>query len=417
MAAALLRRSAAIWVPPHSVGERALAAEPSFVVMLPAPESRGGVRWARTSLEAMPSVKSAVLIFDARDVTLIAAKVPPLSGARLQRALPNLVEDSLLQDAHACAFALGPRLGDDRRMVAVIDRGWLEFVVGAVGRRGVRVAAAWPAQLVLPVEPGRWAIGCVHDGLALRTGEASGFGWSASVDQASRAEALVAAAEAGMQSEGRPNAVAVYAEQPEWKASVEEAAKRIGVPISFSGLSAPQPASVDLLSAMQRGAGRRWLASFDWRSWRLPLALAAGCLAAWLIGLNLQWGQLARERTQLRAQMEQIFRQAFPKAQVVVDPLLQMQRQVADLRLNTGQSGPDDFLPMLARFSLALGPRANDALAGLEYRGGKLRVRFRGEFLDAPKARENLRAALQQRGLKVDFEGEGEAVAVVSLQT
>jgi len=101
----------------------------------------------------------------------------------------------------------------------------------------------------------------------------------------------------------------------------------------------------------------------------------------------------------------------------VVDPLLQMQRQVADLRLNTGHSGPDDFLPLLARFSLALGPRGNDALAALEYRGGKLRARFRAEFLDGAAARDSLRAALRQRGLKVDFEGEGESLAVVSLQT
>ncbi|HWS76628.1 MAG TPA: GspL/Epsl periplasmic domain-containing protein, partial [Quisquiliibacterium sp.] len=60
--------------------------------------------------------------------------------------------------------------------------------------------------------------------------------------------------------------------------------------------------------------------------------------------------------------MEQVFRDTFPSTQVVVDPLLQMQRQVAALRLSTGQSGPDDFLPMLARFAEALGPRATDGV-------------------------------------------------------
>jgi general secretion pathway protein L len=115
--------------------------------------------------------------------------------------------------------------------------------------------------------------------------------------------------------------------------------------------------------------------------------------------------------------MERSFRQTFPNAQVVVDPLLQMQRQVSDLRLRAGQSGPDDFLPLLARFAGALGPRANDALAALEYRDGKLRARFRADFLEGPAARESLRAALRQRGLQLEFEGEGDALAVVSLQT
>ncbi len=417
MATTLLKRTAAIWVPPHSVGERALVAEASLVVMLPAPESSGGVGWARASLEALPAVKSAVLIFDARDVTLMPVKLPPLSGARLARALPNLVEDALLQDAQGCAYALGPRLPDERRLVAVIDRSWLEFVVGAIERRGVRVTAAWPAQLVLPVAEGAWSIACVQDGLAIRTGEFDGFGWTASKDADFRTEALVAAAEAGTQVAGRPQSIAAFAEDRSWQKSVERAEQQIGVPIVLSGLPQPQPAPLDLLSARQGSASGRWFSSVDWRAWRLPAALAAGCVFAWLIGLNLHWAQLARERAQLRAQMELTFRQAFPNAQVVVDPVLQMQRQVSDLRLRAGQSGPDDFLPMIARFAGALGPRANDALASLEYRDGKLRARFQQNFFDGPGARETLRAAFRQRGLNLQFEGEGDAIALVSLQT
>ena len=416
MATTLLKRAGVIWAPPRSIGERALAAEPSLVAMLPAPASSGGVRWARVSLEALPAIKSAVLIFDARDVTLMPVKLPPLSGTRLARALPNLVEDALLQDAHGCAFALGPRLPDDRRLVAIIDRSWLEFVVGAIERRGVRVSAAWPAQLVLPVSPDAWSIACVHDGLAVRTGQFDGFGWSASQDADVRAEALVSAFEAGTQVAGRPQSIAAYAEAREWRKSVEIAEQRIGVPIVFSGLAEPQAAPVDLLGARQGSASGRWFSSVDWRAWRLPVALATACLVAWLIGLNLHWAQLARERAQLRAQMELTFRQAFPSAKVVVDPVLQMQRQVSDLRLRAGQSGPDDFLPMVARVAGVLGPRANDALAALEYRDGKLRARFRPDFFDGPAAREALRAVFRQRGLSLQFEGEGDAIAVVSLQ-
>ena len=417
MATALLRRTAAIWVPPRSVGERALAAEPSLVAMLPGTREGAGERWSRVSLEALPAMKSAVLVFDARDVTLLPVKLPPLSGTRLARALPNLVEDALLQDAHGCAFALGPSLGDAGRLVAVIDRSWLEFVVGAIERRGVRVTAAWPAQLALPVSPGAWSVACVHDGLAVRTGEFDGFGWSASGEAESRTEALVSAFEAGAQAREKPQSIAAFAEEPGWRGSVEAAAQRVGVPVAFSGMVAPRQAPIDLLAVRQGTSSGRWLSSVDWRAWRVPAALAAACVLAWLIGLNLQWGQLARERAQLRAQMERTFRQAFPNAQVVVDPLLQMQRQVSDLRLRAGQSGPDDFLPLLARFSGALGPRANDAVATLEYRDGKLRARFRPDFIDGAAARESLRAAFRQRGLKLEFEGEGNALAVVSLLT
>ena len=146
----------------------------------------------RVSLDALPVLKTATLIFDARDVNLLQAVVPALSGARLQQALPNIVEEALLQDPQSCAFAVGPRVGNEgRRLVAAIDSGWLEFVIGAFERRGVVVQAAWPAQLALPVGADRTALACLNDGLVLRTGTVDGIGWGASSDPDFRAEAIV----------------------------------------------------------------------------------------------------------------------------------------------------------------------------------------------------------------------------------
>lgn len=409
MAATILKRSAVVWVPPRSIGERALASEPSLVLALPG--SEGGA--TRTSLEALPELRSAVLLFDARDVTLLPAMLPPLSGARLARAIPNIVEDFLLQDAQACAFALGPTLADGRRLLAVVDRGWLEFVVGAFERRGVRVTAAWPAQLALPMREDRWSVASVQGGLAVRTGEAEGFGWTASEDPALGVEALCAAVEAAAPPGVRPGGVDVFADAPAWQEAAAQAAGRLGLPVDCSPLPLPEPAPVDLLSARQGSAGSRWLAGVDWRAWRLPAALAAACVVAFLAGLNLHWASLSRERTELRAEMERMFREAFPSAQVVVDPLLQMQRQVSELRLTTGQSGPDDFLPLVTRFSEALGPRAVDAVASLEYREGRLQVRLREGFLAGPSAEQGLRAACRQRGLKLELDARQPSTVIV----
>lgn len=413
MAATILKRSAVVWVPPRSIGERALATEPSLLVALPG--SAGGAN--RTSFEALPELRSVALVFDARDVTLLPATLPPLSGARLARAIPNLVEDSLLQDAQSCAFALGPRLADGRRLLAVVDRSWLEFVVGAFERRGVRVTAAWPAQLALPLDTDRWSIACVHGGLAVRTGEHEGFGWTASDDAGQAAEALVSAVDAGVQGGARPAAVDVFADGAGWQEATALAAARLSVPMQSAPLPVPVAAPVDLLSARQGSAGSRWLAGIDWRAWRWPAALALACALVFLAGLNLHWASLSRERTELRAQMERMFREAFPSAQVVVDPVLQMQRQVGELRLTTGQSGPADFLPLVTRFSEALGPRAVDAVASLEYRDGRLTVRLREGFLSGPAAEQGLRAACSQRGLALEIDARQPSTVVVGPRT
>src|SRR5690606_20900511 len=166
----------------------------------------------------------------------------------------------------------------------------------------------------------------------------------------------------------------------------------------------PLVAPLDLLSARAGTAARRWLSDVDWRAWRVPAAVAAATVIVALVGLNLHWAVLANESDQLRARIEQRYRDAFPGAQVIVDPMLQMQRQVASLRARAGQSGPDDFVPLLARFSQALGAQAIDAMVAAEFREGRLRVRFQPGFFEGRAARDALVRSGQQLGLSVSFD-------------
>lgn len=447
MAAQVLKRGqAVVWVPPRSVGERQFAGAPVLLAMLPAAVSEqvggaasaaghpvtvfgsaSGARYVRVSLDALPALKQVTLVFDARDVNLLRVTVPPLSPARLQQALPNLVEDLLLQDAQACAYATGPRENNDtqQRLVAAIDRAWLEFVVGAFERRGIRVQAAWPAQLALPVGAGQAALACLHDGVALRTQPNDGIGWSAGADAEARTEAIVCALDAigasapasapAAGAAGSRRRIAVFVEDGSWQAPVLKAAARAGVDVDVRALAFPLAAAVDLLSARSGTAARRWLADVDWRAWRLPAAAAAASVVVALIGSNLHWALLAKEADRLRAGIEQRYRDAFPGARVIVDPMLQMQRQVAGLRARAGQSGPDDFVPLLARFSQALGGQAIDAMASVEFREGRLRVRFQPGFFESRAARDALVRAGQQLGLSVRFDAEREPTAAVAL--
>jgi hypothetical protein len=114
--------------------------------------------------------------------------------------------------------------------------------------------------------------------------------------------------------------------------------------------------------------------------------------------------------------MESTFRSTFPGTQVVVDPVLQMTRQVTALRSRSGQSGPDDFLPLLGRLGEALGPAGTDALAAMEFRDGRLKVRFRPDRVDGRAAREQLRQACTRAGLKLEFDNDREPTATVGLQ-
>jgi len=423
MAAAALKHGI-VWLPSRGVGERALVGEPVLQALMP--RAPAGAVPQRCSLESLPRMRSAVLVLNPRDVSLIRVSLPPLSPSRLTRALPNLLEEQLLQDPAACALVPGPALAGGQREVAVVDRAWLEFVLGAFERRGIRVAAAWPAQQVLPLAPGRATLGCLPDALALRMGPQASLGWAAGEGAAARLESMAAllraagwrdAAGAGdtetAQASTLPKDIDLIGFPDEDLAALSAVAAAFGVGLRAAPWALDPAGAIDLSLGRAGSSGGRWLARIDWRAWRLPAALGLAAALVGIAGLNLHWAQLSRERAGLRAAMESSFRQAFPSAQVVVDPLLQMRRQVAELRQSAGQSGPEDFLPLIARFSRLTAPAAVGTPASVEYRDGQLTVRWSAGAPDAP-ARERLIAEGARAGLRVRFEGDALAIIAVA---
>lgn len=133
------------------------------------------------------------------------------------------------------------------------------------------------------------------------------------------------------------------------------------------------------------------------RAWRLPLALACGVLLVQLIGMNVHWLMLRKERDRLEAAQLQALKSAFPQIPVVIDPPLQMRRQVEQLRLASGRNTPDDFLPLADRFAGAARGLAPDALQALEYRGRTMYVTLKpGTDTNA------LRNSVRQAGLQME---------------
>jgi general secretion pathway protein L len=172
---------------------------------------------------------------------------------------------------------------------------------------------------------------------------------------------------------------------------------------------------IDLLDSRRGRGALQWLSERDWRAWRPALALASVSGLIALVGLNLQAWQMRAERDTLRVAIENRFRQSFPTASVMVDPVLQMQRQVAQLRTAAGQQAGDDFLPLISRFAQILGNQAADAVASIDYREGRLRVRFRGALAESRATREALVEAGRRMGLRVQLDAEREPGALVSL--
>lgn len=369
-------------------------------------------RAGRAALALLPQAATTVLIVAARDLLMLEQALPPLKGPRLKQALPNIIEDQLIQDPQGCHIAVDPAaLDGGRRVLAVVDRAWFKFIVDAFTAAGHRHLRAVPVTRCLPPATRRDAAAAaeteaVADVALDRPAEhaaaadAPGSGHAgATANAPAPAESIVAVA----LGEGfaAPVSSAV--------ATLEALAN--GTPLELYELgepgAEPQLASVRPLDDKRLLPGaaiwpfdalvRRALDSrfdlcqfeFEFAPWRfdratfmrlrLPLALAATTLAIAVIGANAHWWKLSRERDALAAQITETLLSTFPKTTTVLDPAAQMTRQLDRLRIAAGELSPNDFLSLASGLARSLGPLPPNGIASLDYHDRRLDVGFKPE--------------------------------------
>ncbi|MGI4811835.1 MAG: type II secretion system protein GspL [Janthinobacterium lividum] len=487
------------------------------------------LRAGRAALEQLPRAGQTLLLLAARDVLMLAAAVPPLKGARLKQALPNIIEDQLIQDAQTCHIVLDPlpipvpesglgvRRGsgvgaDDeatlplaaaaspsassaasnalpsraagaasrsvvpraltpaaKRMVAVIDRGWFRFLLDAftgAGHRGLRaipIARCLPAPRPDPADsrapddavldlaetvqdvdlsnPNR-ALGdlspraypavaailgatvstdphALPEALALmpprvEVAIAHGpFGEGLTVPADAVADTLAALATAGMHNVYvLDEAGADAGNAPDRSATVGRRAVHQDASSLLSSLPGAQPLSFETL-ARNALAQRLDLCQFEFaaRPWRLtpeasrrlraPALLAVAAIVVAIIGVNVQWLMLTRQRDAISARMTALLLEAFPRTTVVLDPAAQMTTQLDRLRTAAGQLSPNDFLSLADGLSRSLGPVPPTAVASLAYTHRVLQVTFKADA----SVDDSLKERLARNGLDGSTDG------------
>jgi general secretion pathway protein L len=146
----------------------------------------------------------------------------------------------------------------------------------------------------------------------------------------------------------RPDSLRVLVEPgitvPDARAWSERTGMRVSVGEATAILAAPVAANaIDLLTGDFR-AGTTALDRL--RLPRLAWGLAAAIAIVQFAATALDTWRLDREFGALEGEREAIFRTAFPDAKTIVDPALQMRRNLADLQRARGQASASDFLAL-----------------------------------------------------------------------
>lgn len=408
-----------VFVPPHrALGGRGKLAS-STVVSFVAVGAKGAES-GETPIALLPKASAVDLVFDTSDVFVAAVDAPRMPEAKLRLALPNLLEERLLSDPADCHFAFTPQARSGtattiasapKLPVAVIDRGLLTNALDALSEAGYRPRAAYSEIYVVPA-PAAGVLSVRLDrgrGIA-RSAKHDGFAFE--FDGASvPAPLLLAVRQLGIKR------VHAYGRDA---GRLVQFAEQLGVAVDASqreiDLAATDTAVNLLQGAFAPGGllGSLSLPKLTTAKLKVPLIWSGVAAATFIVGMNAYWLKLEAEAKSLRMQMETAFRSAFPEASAVVDPVLQTQRQLGALRARAGIASADDFSVLNAQTAQLLSLAPIGSVAGIEYREGALRVKFKPGTADNPALQNTLRAQAIQIGLNLRFEADGSARLVPS---
>ncbi|MEO7742351.1 MAG: type II secretion system protein GspL [Usitatibacter sp.] len=332
-------------------------------------DARGNLlREATSTVAQMPRASDVETVLPAERVLFARLKLPKVSPATIRELLPYAVEDRLLADPahiHAVAGATNER---GETLVAVVDREWLRDKLETLARAGQRATRAWSESSLLAGGHGDWhvVLGPARGMLVDDEGVSATFDRGAGFPLAVR----IALDEAAARGD-RPSSIRVHTDSGEalpdlarWSA---EGGTAFAPGSRWEILARGQPAaaSINLLEGE--------LAPSSGRKMALPrgaVALVAVIVTLQALFSGLAAMRLGDERANLERRREAIFRAAFPEAKVVVDPDLQMARNLADLKRARGLAAGDDFLAQMTRAA-----NGRDTVKSIEYANGKLVTR------------------------------------------
>lgn len=287
---------------------------------------------------------------------------------RLRAALEGLLEEQLLDDTESVHLALQPGArGGDTAWVAVCDRAWLRAALQALetgGRPVTRIVPEFAPEGSLALA----AIGEPDEGRIVAAAEDGLL----ALPLSSAALPLLPTVPDDAPRFAEP-AVAALAEQllPQ-KWTLQQAPQRwLQSARSRWDLAQFEFASSTRARALKKIA-TGWSALLRAPEWRPARWAAVLVLAVNLVGLNA-WAW--KERSSLAGKREAVqrtLRDTFPQVRTIVDAPVQMEREVALLRQQTGTASARDLDALLA--ALAAGLPEGRAPTALEYINGQLRA-------------------------------------------
>ena len=312
----------------------------------------------------VPRAERTVILIPARRIVCIETPLPPVSAQKRDALLRYAIEDKLTIDpatVHAVVLGTSASTKSNQHVIAAIDRAWLTNVLNWLKNAGIEPAQAISDAAMIPVAAGEW--GVVLEGAHGLARRPDGFAYSFDVERSAGQSsgvpmeppfALALALKEARDHHVPPSQLTVFVDRPADAAWMDNWQQRLDCRVRAALRGAPQMVTLaagNLLSGdfAPRAASRGWIGLL-----KPVIAVAASIVLLQLTFTVIDAWRLDQHRAALENEMTRVFKDAFPKAQAIVDPPLQMQRNLDALKRDAGLGAGDDARVLLAQLTAIL---------------------------------------------------------------
>jgi general secretion pathway protein L len=381
---------------------RAAPEAPASWLIVDANGARSGPAHSGAVAEALALAngRRVLLLVPGSEVTLAEPELPLRGGARVAQAVPFALEEHLASDVEALHFAVGSRAESSiGTPVAVVSRSLMDRWCEACLLGGIELSAAYADSSVVPAAPNTCTLLLDESALYVRRANAMPY----VLDAEPLATALDFALGAAADQPEHGEHLTFYVAPAEYEANRElieglrSRTASLQVKLLTEGalpLLAAQSVASSAVNLLQGPYAQHSSASNRLQRWRLPAALAAACLLAFLASQALSLWKLSRAEKTLDAQITEVFQQALP-GQPLVDPRAQMQGV-----LGPAGAGKGALLPTLTVLAQAMARAPAGKVESVNLRGDALDLRVVAPTVEAL---DGIKQAMAHDGVSVEL--------------
>lgn len=346
-----------------------------------------------------PQVKNWVLVAPAIETSSRTVTFSEKEKKHILKAIPFLLEESLLTEADDLHFVMNASAQPNAMDVVAIDDGLLEHWLLQLREAGLTITHCIAESLFLPDSDSDWQIFYRADEFIIRaqSGECVGI------------DAKHFALSLALLSDGyskMPASVELITEnEADYAAAMALMPAAITPLISTTNVSYPlmvqqQFTTVAKVWNMMTG---KFVQAHEWmalvKPWRWVLASFAAVFCLNLFLMMAEVSQLKQENSQLRQQMDNVFRQVVPRGNIV-DHRKQLERE---LRAATNGGSGEPFIRRMEKVGSVLEQHQVKTINALNYDAKKSEIRL--DFITKDyDALQGIMADMKQTGLEAEIQ-------------